>query len=436
MRRSNFSVFNWSKTALSIVIVVMGYALGAIPASGQATEAITIRFEGQAIETSCPSTLSSYTEQGMKISSLATCTPSTKLTLADAPPQDDEKELVGDAVIGPYKFEFLDASTFTVVSVELVSVASGGLSTFTADPTGGVKAFTDISIPGIHLFPQPEWTDIEFFTWTVNTGSVIDNLVVIKTPSMVSPAQPTDVTVDDAMNKGTIHWASPHTFCKDLTTLAPGATSAHLRIIYKESGSPPPFTEDYPMTQTSPDMWCGDIPAPLFNPEGQLHGQIEVRILVVPMDPSFAFWQNWEMFIDPSGIVTDAVTGEPIEGAIVTLQKCQSISGSCSTALQGEYIPDENPLLTTASGGYGWDVIPGFYRVHVEKTGYQSTDSDIVEIPPPVLDLDVQLQPIQGPQEPTTLDPALLIGLLIIIVILLIIIIVLLIIVIRRQPSS
>jgi hypothetical protein len=50
-----------------------------------------------------------------------------------------------------------------------------------------------------------------------------------------------------------------------------------------------------------------------------------------------------------------------------------------------------NPDVTDSAGHYGWDVVPGFYKVHAEKAGCGATDSAVVKIPPPVTDLNLVL---------------------------------------------
>ncbi|HEY5639634.1 MAG TPA: carboxypeptidase-like regulatory domain-containing protein [Dehalococcoidia bacterium] len=105
------------------------------------------------------------------------------------------------------------------------------------------------------------------------------------------------------------------------------------------------------------------------------------------------------ILIDPSGFITDAVTDLPIQGATVTLQRFDAgawhdvnpfelVSGSPTIA------PQVNPLLTNEVGHYAWDVAAGKYRVVVSADGYVSQTSSEVDIPPPVFDLNLALQPI------------------------------------------
>ncbi|MBM0126984.1 DUF1090 family protein [Pimelobacter simplex] len=138
---------------------------------------------------------------------------------------------------------------------------------------------------------------------------------------------------------------------------------------------------------------------------------------------------------DPSGIVTDKVTGQPVVGAEVRLYKVpgwepQGATGphpasTCQTnlskaggapwsqpaptdlgvlvqAASPEISPNVNPFVTNAVGYYGWDVAQGCWYVVVSKAGYQTLTSPVVGVPTAVTDLDLQLVPNPtGPQGPS-----------------------------------
>lgn len=129
---------------------------------------------------------------------------------------------------------------------------------------------------------------------------------------------------------------------------------------------------------------------------------------------------------DPSGIVSDAVTGEPVVGATVHLYKVpgwtpRTESGphpedSCETneskepgaawsqpaptdegmlvnAASPEISPNVNPFITNSIGYYGWDVAEGCWYVEVAAEGYADLVSPVVGVPSEVTDLDLELQP-------------------------------------------
>ncbi len=127
---------------------------------------------------------------------------------------------------------------------------------------------------------------------------------------------------------------------------------------------------------------------------------------------------------DPSGIISDAMTGLPVSGATVTLyrqipalpdtptltRQCRTIDtrgGSTwtGTALDtgvfeqpgfvpAQMSPDVNPQITGADGRYGWNVVTGCWYVKVSAPGYASRISALVGVPPEVTDLDLALQQV------------------------------------------
>ncbi len=130
---------------------------------------------------------------------------------------------------------------------------------------------------------------------------------------------------------------------------------------------------------------------------------------------------------DPSGIISDAQTEQPIANATVTLYKVpgwqarlsasDNSANSCESNLSkdknsawsqtaptdlgvladpaaNEIDPLVNPLSTEADGSYGWEVTAGCWYVVVEAAGYTSLTSPVVGVPPAVTDLDLALTPI------------------------------------------
>jgi hypothetical protein len=137
---------------------------------------------------------------------------------------------------------------------------------------------------------------------------------------------------------------------------------------------------------------------------------------------------------DPSGIVTNARTNQPVEGAQVQLfelpgwepktsasdnreETCHTTEtrpGTDWTELDpardpentlglvaapdtGRIDPAVNPQTTTPQGRYGWDVAEGCWYVVVQAEGYATTVSPIVGVPPAVEDLDLTLEPTISP---------------------------------------
>ncbi|HVM16400.1 MAG TPA: HYR domain-containing protein [Gaiellaceae bacterium] len=177
-------------------------------------------------------------------------------------------------------------------------------------------------------------------------------------------------------------------------------------------------------SSSSPGTWSVTIPA-----ESVQSGVL--TIVVACPGASLTNTIGAIQLYDPSGFVTDAVTGEPIPGASVTLHKvpgwsaktspdddapntCQSHQSKAEGAPWNqpapvdlgvpvipygnpEISPKINPFITNAQGRYGWDVAAGCWYVVVSKDGYHTLTSPVVGVPPEVTDLDLALTPIAAP---------------------------------------
>jgi hypothetical protein len=131
---------------------------------------------------------------------------------------------------------------------------------------------------------------------------------------------------------------------------------------------------------------------------------------------------------DPSGIIRDANTLQPVVGATVTLERVvgalpdtPSLTRDCrtidtrpggvwsGTASGGAFeqpgfappqiSPDVNPQITGDDGRYGWNVVTGCWYVVVEAPGYLTKISPLVGVPPEVTDLDLNLTPLDLPNK-------------------------------------
>ena len=102
--------------------------------------------------------------------------------------------------------------------------------------------------------------------------------------------------------------------------------------------------------------------------------------------PAFKF------VVDPSGIVINNVSKNPVTGATITLYY-QGENGEEVLWDAGEY-SQFNPLVTTVNGEYAWDVPEGFWKVKVNKEGYESAESDWLPVPPPQTEVHFNLKPL------------------------------------------
>jgi DNA-binding beta-propeller fold protein YncE len=112
--------------------------------------------------------------------------------------------------------------------------------------------------------------------------------------------------------------------------------------------------------------------------------------------------QNSNAKVDPSGLVTTN-HGVPLAGVQVTLQRSLFPHGPFTPPRVGSTVmaPSVNRERTNPAGHYGWDVIPGYYRVLAARPGCTAASghgrhakqliSRVVKIPPAVTNLNLVL---------------------------------------------
>jgi hypothetical protein len=149
----------------------------------------------------------------------------------------------------------------------------------------------------------------------------------------------------------------------------------------------------FTLTETPPGSGSYSGTIPDLQPH---HGWVQVVKHLPSGDEIFDVW------VDPSGAVK-TVSGDPIQGATVTLYRSDSASGPFEVVPDGSVVMSVanrvNPGSTDVNGHFGWDVIAGFYKVRAEKSGCHEPDNssqafvetDVLTIPPPVTDLDLRL---------------------------------------------
>ena len=94
--------------------------------------------------------------------------------------------------------------------------------------------------------------------------------------------------------------------------------------------------------------------------------------------------------IDPSGIVYEAVEGNPVEGATATIYKLNEETNEWAEWNAADY-EQQNPLLTNSEGAYAWLTDEGKFRVTISKEGYETQTSEEFDIPPEKLGLNFSL---------------------------------------------
>ena len=101
--------------------------------------------------------------------------------------------------------------------------------------------------------------------------------------------------------------------------------------------------------------------------------------------------------IDPSGIIFEAVIGNPVEGATVTVYFKDAETGE-TIKWNAEDYDQLNPLLTDKEGKYLWDVPEGEWKVVCEKEGYETVETDWMGIPPVRTDVNLSLVNKDAPE--------------------------------------
>ena len=109
--------------------------------------------------------------------------------------------------------------------------------------------------------------------------------------------------------------------------------------------------------------------------------------------------------MDPSGYVYEAVTTNRIPNAIVTTywipfeeddddfwQEPDETKAIIWDA--GEY-SQENPVYTDSNGNYAWDVPEGWWKVIVEKEGYDTYTTGWMPVPPPQTDINIGMSSLE-----------------------------------------
>ena len=101
---------------------------------------------------------------------------------------------------------------------------------------------------------------------------------------------------------------------------------------------------------------------------------------------------TFQFIIDPSGVVINDISNNPVTGATTTLYY-KGENGEEVLWDAGEY-SQLNPLSTTVNGEYAWDVPEGQWKVKVSKDGYESAESDWLPVPPPQTEVHFKLKPL------------------------------------------
>ena len=108
--------------------------------------------------------------------------------------------------------------------------------------------------------------------------------------------------------------------------------------------------------------------------------------------------------LDPSGFVYEGVMSNRLEGVTATVfykAQTEDMYGDVQESVEkwnAEDYGQVNPQITDSEGNYAWDVPQGLWQVKFEKEGYETTYSDWLPVPPPQLDVNIEMKQNKQPE--------------------------------------
>lgn len=108
--------------------------------------------------------------------------------------------------------------------------------------------------------------------------------------------------------------------------------------------------------------------------------------------------------IDPQGYAYEGVPSNRLAGVTATVffkQLDEDMNGNLvEEAVQWNAAPygQVNPQLTGEDGMYQWDVPQGLWQVRLEKDGYATAYSEWLPVPPPQLDVNIEMKQTAMPE--------------------------------------
>ncbi|MEE3428935.1 MAG: leucine-rich repeat protein, partial [Ruminococcus sp.] len=115
---------------------------------------------------------------------------------------------------------------------------------------------------------------------------------------------------------------------------------------------------------------------------------------------------NWS--IDPSGYVYEGVTSNRLKGVTTTAywipydeedeHYWDSPDESKAVVWNSDEYSQYNPLTTDSDGNYSWDVPEGWWKVKYECDGYETCYSDWLPVPPPQMDVNINMVKTTAPK--------------------------------------
>lgn len=105
------------------------------------------------------------------------------------------------------------------------------------------------------------------------------------------------------------------------------------------------------------------------------------------------------VILDPSGVVYEAWPGNPLEGVTATVYEGEKTGDEVTSWSEWDAAAydQKNNQVTKADGAFSWDVPVGVWKVGFAKDGYESAETDAMEVPPPRMGLEQPMVAVAGP---------------------------------------
>ena len=113
--------------------------------------------------------------------------------------------------------------------------------------------------------------------------------------------------------------------------------------------------------------------------------------------PKLGYQPIWPL-IDPSGYLYAGAPGYPATGVNAYLYYLEKDGLTWTLWNSADYGQGPNPYPSASDGYYGWDVLPGKWKVVFEGEGYARAESTVLEVPPPHMDVDIAMTSTRNPK--------------------------------------
>ena len=107
-------------------------------------------------------------------------------------------------------------------------------------------------------------------------------------------------------------------------------------------------------------------------------------------EPIYLLTGLLKLILDPSGYVYEAIDSNRIKDAKLTIYYKDSESGD-AVLWNAEDYDQSSTLYSASDGSYAWDVPEGLWKVVCEKEGYDTVESEWVNVPPVQTDINFSI---------------------------------------------